>query len=104
MGGPPIELLVPINPDKKPAENKEADVGLKTTLLRLSPTATITVIPNQRASCSCEIQNSNNPPATVPGIRPMMANFSPSKEIECQCLAALANDKVNAEIVIGAGT
>jgi hypothetical protein len=40
----------------------------------------------------------------VPGIRPTSANFKPEKEIELECLTALAKDKVKAATVIGAGT
>ena len=95
---------MPINPERKPAENKEPGVGLKPTLPKLSPTATITEIPSHKANCSWEIQNNKRPPAIVPGTRPIIANFKPSKDIEFQCLAAFANDSVNAETVIGAGT
>ena len=84
MGGPPIEVLVPINPDKNPAENKEPVLGFNFKLLRLSITATITEIPTNNASCSTEIQTNNIPPHIVPGIRPRIAYFKPEKDIDSQ--------------------
>ena len=104
IGGPPIEVLVPINPDKNPAESIKPELGLSFRLLRLNATAATTERPTQSASCSMEIQTKSIPPAIVPGIRPRMANFKPEKDMDRQCLAAITRDRVSAEIVIGAGT
>ena len=37
-------------------------------------------------------------------MRPRMANFRPSNDMDFQNFAALATDRVKAQIVIGAGT
>ena len=50
IGGPPIDELVPINPEKNPAENMAGAVGLNMIFERLKPTATMTERPNHRAS------------------------------------------------------
>ena len=104
MGGPPIAELVPIKPDKNPAENIAVAVGFNMTLARLKPTATMTEMPNHNASALWSIHNSNMPPATVPGILPIIAYLRPANEIDFQNLAAFARDRVSAQIVIGAGT
>ena len=49
IGGPPIEELVPINPERNPAENMAGAVS-QHDIARLRPTATITESPNHRAS------------------------------------------------------
>ena len=96
MGGPPIEELVPMKPDKKPAENKAPGVGFNTTFPTLKSTAKSTEIPNHKASCCWSIQNNSNPPAIVPGIRPRIANLRPAKDMKCQCFNALARDSTSA--------
>ena len=103
IGGPPIEELVPINPERKPAENIAEDVGLSITFDRLKATAAITEIPNHRASARWSIQSNSIPPAIVPGILPRIAYFNPANEIDFQNLAELATDRVSAQTVMGAG-
>ncbi len=104
IGGPPIEELVPINPERNPAENMAGAVGRNMIFARLRPTATITESPSHRASERWSIHSNRKPPATVPGMRPRMANFKPANDMDFQNFAALATDRVKAQIVIGAGT
>lgn len=99
-----MDELVPMKPDKKPAESNAPGVGFNATFPKLKNTAKITEMPNHKANCCWSIQIISNPPAIVPGIRPRMANLSPVKDMKCQCFSALASDNVSAHIDIGAGT
>lgn len=104
IGGPPIDVLVPMNPERKPAQKSDLPFALKMILLMLRATATRTDRPSQSASAFWSIHSSRKPPDMVPGILPKIANFKPRNEIERQWLYEFATDKVNAEIVMGAGT
>ena len=99
-----MDVLVPMNPERKPAENIAPRVGRKAILPRLSQTAASTDIPSHNPRVRWSIQNMSRPPATVPGSLPRIANLSPVKEIECRKRQALATDSVSAATVIGAGT
>ena len=52
IGGPPIDVLVPMNPERKPAQKSDLLFALKTILFILRATATKTDRPNQSASAS----------------------------------------------------
>ena len=99
-----MDELVPMNPDRNPAAHMAPRVGRKATRPRLSHTATSTDIPSHKPSVRWSIQKISSPPATVPGTRPKIAYCKPRSEIAARKRQALANDKVSAAMVIGAGT
>ena len=60
-----MAVLVPINPEKKPAIPMRAGVGLIRTGSRLTSTAIMTVKPNHKDSVRASIHTSKNPPANI---------------------------------------
>lgn len=95
---------VPINPEKNPAIIIRLGLGSILTGNKLMQTESITKAPKVSDITDEETQINISPPATDPGIRPIIAIFSPPREIELLCFEALTRDKPIATKQIGAGT
>ena len=74
-----MDELVPMNPDRNPAQNIAGRVGRNPTLPRLSQTAPSTDIPSHRPNVRWSIQNISRPPGHRSRHSPKNGELQPGK-------------------------
>ncbi len=104
IGGPPIAAIVPIMPESAPPASRDTGRGSTCTPETLKATASSTMPPNNKPSCSAGSTASTSVAGIVPASRPTIAHRAPLKSMaRCSRTASIiVNSMLDARI--GPGT